>query len=58
MLQHEILKVKHNKCKFGLAAVNFLGHIVIIDGIKSTTSRAAQFNIGRYLNASRRFALF
>ena len=32
-LQQENLKIKLSKCRFGLAAVKFLGHIVISDGI-------------------------
>ena len=32
-LQQEILKIKLSKCKFGLAAVKFLGHIMTADGI-------------------------
>ena len=32
-LQLENLKIKLSKCKFGLAAVKFLGHIVTADGI-------------------------
>ena len=32
-LQQENLKIKLSKCKFGLAAVKFLGHIVTADGI-------------------------
>jgi hypothetical protein len=32
-LQAENLKIKLSKCKFGLAAVKFLGHIVTVDGI-------------------------
>ena len=30
-LQHENLKIKLSKCKFGLAVVKFLGHIVTAD---------------------------
>ena len=33
-LQQENLKIKLSKCKFGLAAVKFLGHIVTADGIR------------------------
>ena len=32
-LQQENLKIKLSKCKFGLASVKFLGHIVTADGI-------------------------
>ena len=32
-LQQQNLTIKLSKCKFGLAAVKFLGHIVTADGI-------------------------
>ena len=50
-LQHENLKTKVSKCKFGLAAVKFLGHIVTADGIAVDPEISANFKICRYRNA-------
>ena len=58
LLQQENLKIKLSKCKFELAAVKFLGHIVTADEIGVDPEKISTIQDWPLSNASRKCALF